>query len=518
MTLLLALTVLAVVGLCYGFLVVFRSRRPRTPEFSVSAERPPPRDDVRFTVYRPAAVEPERWCELLVYAHRAEGPIEDGGWQPDLSDTVRGEALQALGDVASAYRTATEDAAQPVVRHTQLEFVPEVDGFRFNPPRIVLDWAEELHRAHFRMKADAALAETTARGQLTIFNGPLIIAQLALVIRVSAKVPAEEPVRSAVAPYRRVFASYARTDTAVVRRLRDYARALGDDYLIDVADIRAGEQWEPRIEQLIAQADVFQLFWSWNAIASEYVQREWRYALSLGRPNFIRPVYWEEPLPEAPDRGLPPPELRAVHFQRVPVVGVERTIPPPAVQIPAPRSPAEAPSAPAPPRRKPTRLPSLATAALLVIAIGGIGLYQISLQTDSQPAATTAPPVRPTDVPPAPAAAEIMVGGFEAPAGDTALLLLADELRRGVVSAWGGSIALAPAGTGPLEAARAEGSVTVITATVAATPDEIRIDARITDVGSGTSRTARPVTAPRGTPVSALVQLVVESLREDLSG
>jgi hypothetical protein len=32
----------------------------------------------------------------------------------------------------------------------------------------------------------------------------------------------------------------------------------------------------------------------------------------------VRPLYWEDPLPEAPDLGLPSAELRSVHFTRVP--------------------------------------------------------------------------------------------------------------------------------------------------------------------------------------------------------
>lgn len=154
--------ILLIVGL-----VVWIRRRT-----TVAAVRHPrPRDDVRITVYRPASVAPERWYELLAYAHRAEGPTEDGVWQADLSARVAQAAAAELGDLMPRYRTATEDAAIPVVRNTQLEFVPQIDGFQFNPPRIALNWVEELHEAEFRMCAGAHLEGTTARGQLTVFNG-----------------------------------------------------------------------------------------------------------------------------------------------------------------------------------------------------------------------------------------------------------------------------------------------------------------------------------------------------------
>ena len=41
---------------------------------------------------------------------------------------------------------------------------------------------------------------------------------------------------------------------------------------------------------------------------------QWEHALSLRRASFIRPVYWEVPMPESPDRDLPPDGLRTFHF------------------------------------------------------------------------------------------------------------------------------------------------------------------------------------------------------------
>ena len=59
---------------------------------------------------------------------------------------------------------------------------------------------------------------------------------------------------------------------------------------------------------MINQADVFQLFWSMHSMRSKYVEDEYRYALQLDKENFVRPVYWEKPMPS------PPPELAALHF------------------------------------------------------------------------------------------------------------------------------------------------------------------------------------------------------------
>ena len=47
------------------------------------------------------------------------------------------------------------------------------------------------------------------------------------------------------------------------------------------------------------------------------MRQEWEYALSLNRANFIRPVYWEEPLPELREQGLPPAALKRLQFHRL---------------------------------------------------------------------------------------------------------------------------------------------------------------------------------------------------------
>ncbi len=92
---------------------------------------------------------------------------------------------------------------------------------------------------------------------------------------------------------------------------------LGDKYLRDVTELRAGQDWQRWMRDAIKDADVFQLFWSHNAMRSAYVQQEWEYALALERANFVRPVYWETPLPESPAENLPPDNLRRLHFQHL---------------------------------------------------------------------------------------------------------------------------------------------------------------------------------------------------------
>ena len=119
--------------------------------------------------------------------------------------------------------------------------------------------------------------------------------------------PEARPLRTSARRFRKVFASYSHADTEVVEAVASAVQLLGDEYLIDSHDLRSGEDWQQRIGELIDDADVFQLFWSSNALQSHYVLAECRHALALRREGFIRPVYWQDPFPEDPRQDLPPP-------------------------------------------------------------------------------------------------------------------------------------------------------------------------------------------------------------------
>jgi TIR domain len=114
---------------------------------------------------------------------------------------------------------------------------------------------------------------------------------------------------------RKIFASYCREDVEVVEAIASYLHAMGAGELLwDARILRSGDCWSAEIYKAIEGADSFQLFWSTYARASENVEKEWRYALELRRPKFIKPVYWQDPLPE------PPAELRHLNFSRIKLV------------------------------------------------------------------------------------------------------------------------------------------------------------------------------------------------------
>ncbi len=256
-----------------------------------------PAEPVQFTTYHPARIAPGQWQPLLVYAHLAAA-----------IELIQADSRNVLGADAHNYNKSRGVTAQSFLPEAEITIVPEMPGFRFNPPRQVMLWLEDWHRADFRMQANPAGPHfnpgSTAVGRVRFFVGPVLIGETNLATYVvDSDAPIETPpkVQASAQPYRNIFISYAHRDTALVEEIEKHIATLGDRMLRDVYDLRSGEDWNARLLELIEMADIFQLFWSHSAKDSPYVEQEWRHALAQNRKYFIRPVYWEDPMPRPPD-------------------------------------------------------------------------------------------------------------------------------------------------------------------------------------------------------------------------
>jgi molecular chaperone DnaK (HSP70) len=285
---------------------------------------PVPLDEsVQFTVYQPGTVLPAEWYPLLAFAHLSELPPGEHGPSPhEQVEQQAAQVLQAEGRQPGEFQPFTQPSRAAVPREGELSFVPNVPGLDFNPAIRTFEWRESVHREEFRFRASPALDGRMARGQLSVFHGSIILAEIALAIRVDSRhTSSAQQAQEAVSakPFRKIFASYSRRDEEIVKQVERRARrqALGDEYWRDLTAIHAGEVWNERLEQMIRESDIFQLFWSRNSMRSDFVRQEWEYAFSLRRPHFVRPTYWEEPFPEDSAIDLPPERLRRLHFVKI---------------------------------------------------------------------------------------------------------------------------------------------------------------------------------------------------------
>jgi serine/threonine protein kinase len=309
--------------------------RLNVPPQGASANVPPPTtepvsrpapivdENVQFTVFRPRAIEPEVPYSILIYAHLAERAPDAPANSPDPKAVVEQQAREVLGNAFQAYADTVEDSQQAIPRNGVLTFVPDFPGLAVAPPQLMLLWRGPVHQLEFSLTAGRELEGRTIRGNVRVYLGVILLAELNIAISVNtakARQYANEPSAPDPMPtYRKIFASYSHRDEAIVQQFEQLVVAFGDEYLRDVRDIRAGEKWNARLQELIREADVFQLFWSKNSMKSQFVKDEWNYALSLNKLNFIRPTFWEEPMPEDKQSGLPPAALLELQFKRVPI-------------------------------------------------------------------------------------------------------------------------------------------------------------------------------------------------------
>ena len=272
---------------------------------------PADEDEVHISAWHPRVLPVGEPAKLLVYAHLLSA-----------GRAVAGDAGQVLGQEAAGYRAAKASSSAAIARGTEILVVPQGAGLRFDPPQARLRWSGAWQRVAFTMVATGGEVGHI-EGSIACYVGPLLIAEVGLPVAVpdpGAESPGETgPALQSARLYQAVFASYCHDDTPLVEAMEKAYKALGMDYLRDVMTLKSGQRWADELLRLIEKADIFQLFWSTPASRSAYVEQEWRHALSLtGRKGaaFIRPVYWEKPLPAVPE------PLQSLHFAPVDLPGI----------------------------------------------------------------------------------------------------------------------------------------------------------------------------------------------------
>lgn len=273
-----------------------------------AGEKPDVVSRVEFTAFYPQEVAAGRRHILRAYVH-----------MPGTHSQVIAEAREQMRlPEDTELRAGHAHADRPVSRAAELMVVPDVPGLSFSPRRQVVGLRNETQFAQFSFEASPDLAGRACEGTVMFLLTGILIGEVPVGVLVRgpdehadflSEFRASEPSRA----YQAVFISYSHQDSEIVKRHEEHIRARGDRFIRDQWELRSGEEWSPRLLELIDEADVFQLFWSPPAAESKYVKCEWTHALryQTERPCFIRPVYWQSPAGPQPE---PPPELAHIHF------------------------------------------------------------------------------------------------------------------------------------------------------------------------------------------------------------
>lgn len=264
------------------------------------------KEEVNFSAFYPREVTVEKWYTLLVYTY-----------VPSVLETVHKDARKFEDEIGEIHESKPASTTQ-LTRGTEVTIVPSLEGVTFNPERVTFQWLEDQHRAQFRLRADASIADLAGNAQITIYVGPLIVGTLKMgmlfnTIETDPESVQSEEVSAQIYHQDDIFISYSHRDTEVIKICKKAYEALGHNVLIDFETLRSGQKWNDELMRMIDRASIFQLFWSENSSKSKYCRQEWEYALKLNRgEGFIRPVFWKEPIPN------PPTELSDLHFDFAP--------------------------------------------------------------------------------------------------------------------------------------------------------------------------------------------------------
>jgi hypothetical protein len=265
-------------------------------------------EPTHFTAFYPPQVKPNAQGALMVFVHL-----------PSAYDTIKQLASSyktLLGDKPSTHTTPSN---APLQAGNPITLVVRVNGLDFAKGEQTIVWQPpyQLVTFLFTVKPDAS---PVLSGQILVFDGALVVGEIPLTIAVTTAQNASLPssdipnnAESGFKKYEAVFASYSHRDTPVMEYFRRIRQKTGQKLLVDIYDLRTGEEWNKRLLQMIDESQVFQLFWSPASASSPYCQQEWQHALGYlpDRPRFVQPVWWGK------DITAPPPELAHLHFQKV---------------------------------------------------------------------------------------------------------------------------------------------------------------------------------------------------------
>nr|BBH89346.1 hypothetical protein KTC_40970 [Thermosporothrix sp. COM3] len=281
---------------------IFAGTRKTTPR-EVSASPA----ELFFTAVYPRELSAATWETLLIYSYL---------------EAFREYVFQEIERFQiERRRFPLATAGLPALLQTSnITLVPEGEGIHFSPKRLTFKGIEGVHCSSFSFAVKQQWVGSRVPCTLSIYIGPLLVARLKMTSfcleatqQRTSHVPLER-VTTRIA--RKVYPAYSFNDTMIARACLETAQALHFAFPLEVEAVRRRRAITPELEHKIAEADLFQLFWSSYAAQSDFLTKEWELALrkqSELRQDFLCPVYWDVPPPS------PVPRLASLSFSYLPV-------------------------------------------------------------------------------------------------------------------------------------------------------------------------------------------------------
>jgi len=210
----------------------------------------------------------------------------------------------------------------PVKLNDSITFKLQISGMKFEEDKQSIVWEERDFKIQFLAHVSKSAEVGSHAGKLLIFIGDIVVGRIGFTTRVNRFFkPSQKPAKTNEKVFKNYFISYSSKDldkvASRVQGMRISDREFAKHSFWDKMFLTPGDRYEKEIYDYIDnKADVFLLFWSSNAAASEWVRKEIKRAVArqkrMRRPENrlpeIIPVPIENPMPP------PPEELSDLHF------------------------------------------------------------------------------------------------------------------------------------------------------------------------------------------------------------
>jgi len=261
-------------------------------------ERPSPMKPIDCSLFAPPKAQQNSTFMVQVFVHpeKDSGLISMMAVQFDSDSLPRG--VSSLGTRLSS--------------GMKLDFELIMNGLNVKPQTRSLTWIDKAESVRFIVEVPAGQPAGPVIGQLIIIQESVPIGDIFFKLTVTKGtklIQKESTPRGMATRYSSAFISYARKDSHEVLQRVQMLSAAGIKFRQDILDLDPGDIWEPKLYNWIDKSDIMFLFWSTAARESEWVRKEWTYALKNKGPHYIRPVIIEGPPPPNP-----PAELSHLHF------------------------------------------------------------------------------------------------------------------------------------------------------------------------------------------------------------
>lgn len=277
---------------------------PASPEIAPGASADV--DTVDCSVFAPPAARQGTRVMVQVYLHRIE-------------QAERAQFLAVMMDDSAKLR-GVETLHVPIPRRTWVHVELDGRGLKVSEKVCKLYWNGEPTVASFEVEVpvgfDAGACHPVVR--LLVDGEPagriLFQMRIEAQTRDAGPLPAPELGGARARNYQNAFLSYASKDRAEVLKRAQAFQAAKLTFFQDILSLEPGQRYGEEIMHRIDGADLFVVFWSRNAMRSEWVQKEIDKALACqraspdGLPDIV-PIMLE-PLAKAP----PPPALAHLHM------------------------------------------------------------------------------------------------------------------------------------------------------------------------------------------------------------